>query len=341
MITKARDRHEMIRSFKVGELKPLSSDHKPVEIKLKVTSIQPKIIKLIKMKQKNKQPNIKWKRLMDNESANQFREKTSERVEKCLCENGGADRNQLEKIMKETALEVCGKKTVQVNPWMEEHHTEVEELKENIRERLRKRNKVKRRPTDECNQSLVEAREDLKQVRRTYKIKLKEWKEQWWDQKAEECRIACKEGKIGVMYGLLKQQQRRGEYKNAKNLLLFSKETFKEHHEKIIKERFEGNPGRMQQLIEFVEVTENRQEKIQLWQEFMTAHPEDDEIQKELEKMRDSAPGQDAIRLRYMKMAHPKVKGVIFNDIRKLWKKPASQWPKELKMGLVIPLHKK
>ena len=40
-------------------------------------------------------------------------------------------------------------------------------------------------------------------------------------------------------------------------------------------------------------------------------------------------------------MAHPKVKGIIFNEIRKLWKTPASQWPKALKMGLVIPLHKK
>ena len=38
-------------------------------------------------------------------------------------------------------------------------------------------------------------------------------------------------------------------------------------------------------------------------------------------------------------MAHPKVKGIIFNESRKLWKTPASQWPKELKMGLVIPLH--
>ena len=123
-ITKAQDRHEMIRSFKVGDLKPLLSDHKPVEIKLKVASIKPKIIKLIKMKQKNKQPNIKWERLMDDECANQFREKTSERVEKCLCE------------------------------------------------------------------------------------------------------------KIGVMYGLLKHLQRRGDYNNAKNLLLCSEETFKEHLEK-------------------------------------------------------------------------------------------------------------
>ena len=340
-ITKARDRHEMIRSFKVGDLKPLLSDHKPVEIKLKVTSIKPKIIKLIKMKQKNKQPNIKWERLMDDECANQFREKTSERVEKCLCENGRADWNQVEKILRETALEVCGKRTAQVNPWMEEHHSEVEKLKENIREKLRKRNEVKRWATDECDQSLVEAREDLKQARRTYKIQLKEWEEQWWDQKEEECRIACEEGKIGVMYGLLKQLQRRGDYNNAKNLLLFSEETFKEHLEKITKERFEGNPGRMQQLIELVEVKEKSQEKLQWWQEFMTAHPDDDEIQKELEKMRDSAPGEDAIRLRYIKMAHPKVKGVIFNEIRKLWKTPASQWPKELKMGLVIPLHKK
>ena len=73
----------------------------------------------------------------------------------------------------------------------------------------------------------------------------------------------------------------------------------------------------------------------------MTAHPDDGEIQKELEKMRDSAPGEDAIKLRYIKIAHLKVKGVIFNEIRKLWKTPASHWPKELKMGLVIPLHKK
>ena len=53
---------------------------------------------------------------MNDECANQFREKTSERVEKCLCENGGAHWNQVEKILRETALEVCGKKTAQVKP---------------------------------------------------------------------------------------------------------------------------------------------------------------------------------------------------------------------------------
>ena len=143
------------------------------------------------------------------------------------------------------------------------------------------------------------------------------------------------------MYDLLKQLQRRGEYNNAKNLPLFSEETFKEHLEKITKERFEGNPGRMQQLIELVEVREKREEKIQWWQDFSTALPDNDEIQKELNKMRHSAPGRDAIRLRFIKIAHPKVKGVIFNEIRKLWKTPATQWAKELKMGLVIPLHKK
>ena len=317
------------------------SDHKPVEIKLKVTPIKPQTKKLMKMKQKNRQPNIKWERLMDDECANQFQEKTSERVEKCLNENGGMDWNLVEKILRETALEVCGKKTSQVNPWMEEHHTEVEKLKENIREGLRKRNEIKRKATDEYDQSLIEAREELRQARRAYKNQLKEWEEQWWDQKAEECRIACEEGKMRVMYDLLKQLQRRGEYNNAKNLLLFSEETFKEHLEKITKERFEGNPGRMQQVIELVEVREKSQEKIQWWQDFMTAQPDDDEIQKELNKMRDSAPGQDAIRLRFIKMAHPKVKGVIFNEIRKLWETPASQWPKQLKVGLVIPLHKK
>ena len=207
-ITKARYRHDMIRSFKVEELKPFMSDHKPVEIKLKVIPIKLQTKKLMKMKQKIRQPNIKWERLMDDECADQFREKTSERVEKCLCEIRGVDWNQVEKILRETALEVCGKQTSQVNPWMEEHHTEVEKLKENIREGLRKRNEIKRKATDEYDQSLIEAREELRQARRAYKNQLKEWEEQWWDQKAEECRIACEEGKIGVMYDLLKQLQR-------------------------------------------------------------------------------------------------------------------------------------
>ena len=191
---------------------------------------------------------------------------------------------------------------------MEEHHTEVEKLRENIREGLRKRNEVKRRATDEYDQSLIEAREDLKKAGKTYKNQLKEWEEQWWDQKAEECRIACEEGKIRVMYDLLKQLQRRGEYNNAKNLPLFSEETLKEHLEEITKESFQGNPGRMQQLIELVEVKEKSQEKIQWWQDFLTALPDNNEIQMELNKMRDSAPGQDAIRLRFIKIAHPKSK---------------------------------
>ena len=232
------------------------------------------------MQQKNREPNIKWERLMDDKCADQFREKTPERVKKCLCENGGAYWNQVEKILRETALEACGKKTTQVNPWMEEHHTEVEKLKEKIRERLRKRNEIKRKATDEYDQNLIETREELKQARRAYKNQLKEWEKQWWDEKAEECRIACEEGKIGVMYDRLKQLQRRGEYNNAKNLLLFSEETFKEHLENITKVRFKGNPGRMQQVIELVEVREKSQEKIQWWQDSMTAQPDDDEIRR-------------------------------------------------------------
>ena len=106
---------------------------------------------------------------MDDECADQFREQTSERVEKCLCENGEVDWNQVEKILRETTLKVCGKKTTQVNSRMEEHHTEVEKLKENKRERLRKRNEVKRKATDEYDHSLIEAREELKQARRAYK----------------------------------------------------------------------------------------------------------------------------------------------------------------------------
>ena len=51
------------------------SGHKPMETKLKVIPTKPQIIKLIKMKQKNRQPNIKREGLMDDECVGQFREK--------------------------------------------------------------------------------------------------------------------------------------------------------------------------------------------------------------------------------------------------------------------------
>jgi len=104
---------------------------------------------------------------MDDECADQYPDKTSERVEKSLCENWGVDWNQVEKFLIETALEVCGKKATQVNPWMEEHHAEIEKVKERIREVLRMRNEVKRRVTDEYDHSFVKASEDLRQASRT------------------------------------------------------------------------------------------------------------------------------------------------------------------------------
>ena len=107
------------------------------------------------------------------------------------------------------------------------------------------------------------------------------------------------------MYDLLRQFQRRGECNNAINLLLFLEETFKEHLEKLTKERFEGNPGRMQQVIELVEVKEKSQEKIHWWQDFKTAHTDDDEIQKVLNKMRDSAPWAGCIKVKIHKNGTP------------------------------------
>ena len=42
---------------------------------------------------------------MDHECADQYPDKTSERVEKSLCENWGVDWNQVEKVLIESALE--------------------------------------------------------------------------------------------------------------------------------------------------------------------------------------------------------------------------------------------
>ena len=65
------------------------------------------------------------------------------------------------------------------------------------------------------------------------------------------------------------------------------------------------------------------------------------EIIAEMNKMKDSAAGEDGIRLRFIKQADDEVKRVIIQKIQCMWEDRAQEWPASLKVGQIIALYKK
>ena len=113
------------------------------------------------------------------------------------------------KILRATAEEVCSKREKQTNPWMNQHEKEAMELKAEIREALRGRNRVMRHTRDRTSQEYAIAKARLTEKRANYKRELRQREENWWNQLAEECQQVCRMGQIGRMYKILQRPQRR------------------------------------------------------------------------------------------------------------------------------------
>ena len=245
------------------------------------------------------------------------------------------------KIIRATAEEVCGKREKQTNPWMNQHEKEAMELKAEIREALRERNRVIRQTRDRTSQEYAIAKARLTEKRANYKRELRQWEENWWNQLAEECQQACQMGQIGRMYKILQRLQRRGQYNNSKTIMLFTEEEFKGHLEKITHERYENSPDQMLKTIEKVEELTVEEETLERNNELIVQNPSFEEIKNEIAKMKDAAPGEDEIRLRYIREAGDEIRKSVYRKIQWLWENPAHRWNDGQKVGIIIPLHKK
>ena len=75
----------------------------------------------------------------------------------------------MNKISRATAEKVCGKREKQTNPWMNQHEEEAMELKAEIREALRERNRVIRQTRDRTSQEYAKAKARLTEKEQTTK----------------------------------------------------------------------------------------------------------------------------------------------------------------------------
>ena len=214
-------------------------------------------------------------------------------------------------------------------------------MKEKIAQALSRKNLLRRVKTEEANAELLRVKQELCNERKKYKDCCKILEEDWWNDLADKCEKAWKLGRLGEMYDLLKKLQKRGEYNNSRHTLLFSEEKFKEHLEKITENRYETDVIKIENVLNKVRTTDINEIKVKELQTKLEMVPTSEEIRKKMAKMKDSAPGEDGIRLGCIKKASKEIQNAVVLKVKNMWNTPANTWEESLKVGAIIPLFKK
>ena len=153
---------------------------------------------------------------------------------------------------------------------------------------------------------------------------------------ADKCEKARKFGRLGEMYDLVKKLQKRREYNNSKIILLFSEEIFKEHLEKIIENRYETDVIKLETVPNKLRAPAINRTKIKELQTKLEMVPTSEEVMKEMAKMKDSAPGEDGIRLGFITKASKEIQEVVVLKVKDLWNTSATLWEEPLKVGVIL-----
>ena len=69
--------------------------------------------------------------------------------------------------------------------------------------------------------------------------------------------------------------------------------------------------------------------------------PERDEIERAMKEMKDSSPGEDGVRLRYICDACEEVRMKVIEIVRMMFEKRANEWDECVKSGIIVPIFKK
>ena len=340
------DRHKFVRKIStVGEA--TLSDHKPKKIKIElVKKFNFRRRKVIRI------PKIRWERLKLEEVEiaykNRVRELMEEYEETEIMPSTATSWGIIAEIVNKAAEEVCGVEEKPVeNPWMEGRDEEIQTMRARINGELTRRNNLRERQVqateaderEDITRELNECKDALKEARKDLKRKSKEWETEWWEDIIQSAKEASERNDSGSMYKKLRELGKRGQTK-ATNTTNITKEQFKEHFKRISKDRFENTPEEMEETVNRVEDI-SQTEKAREWREELDKEPEREEIEAQMRLMKNSAPGKDGVRLIYLMKGGPEMKHQLHQMIKFMFNNGSDRWEEALKIGLVIPLHKK
>ena len=184
-----------------------------------------------------------------------------------------------------------------------------------------------------------EARERLKEARREMKRETRRWEKEWWDEKISQCAEAEGRGDSGKMYSALKDLGRRG-WKGKADTTPIMKEEFRDNFKAVSENRFENLPEEIEEAVREVEDL-REDERARVWSDMLEETPSREEILTQMDKMRNSAPGHEDVRLIQLAVGGVEVTNRVVQLVQFMFENAADTWEDELKLGLVIPLFKK
>ena len=343
-LVKSNQRHKLVQKLNVINEISLS-DHKPVRVRIILN--KPKKHD----RPKKRSPKIRWERLRDAEVANNYREKINNIVEEAEDANNNQNINDRWKEITDTtikaATEVCGIEEKKIeNPWMIDKEDEVKRLRERITVCVNRRNELMERSRQTADDERLQietdlnnAKTDLKEARSTLQRQTRQWEKDWWENIIKECQEAGEKGDSGTLYKTLKKLGTRG-FKTAPETTTITKEEFKDHFQRISKDRFENDPEIIFEAVDKMEDLRDNEEA-RRWAIQLDETPSREEILTQMKKMKNSAPGKDGVRLIYILQGGPIILEKIVDLIQFMFENDAIEWEVELKEGQVIPLFKK
>ena len=354
-VVRKGERHGMVERMRTLSEWGLS-DHRPKLLRVR------KAIKRWRTSGPGEQrvPRIRWEMLQDEEKKEEYAERTRQLLEEDEGDERLGDWEKVSRVMVRAAKEVCGESERGVsNPWVIGHEEEIEELMArvnaavdernecvtamNARRRLRTR--VRRNSNlreDVWMMALVvrvtRAKAKVREARKEVRRLTRRLERRWWQDRIEECKEACERGRIGDMYKSLRKIGTKGRKAPESNRITVGE--FKVHFEKVSRDRYEEEPSVIARAIARVEDLRG-DGKAKMANEKLNAVPERVEIEMAMKEMKDSSPGEDGVRLRYIGDACEEVRMRVIAIVRMMFEKRANEWDECAKSGIIVPLFKK
>ena len=117
-------------------------------------------------------------------------------------------------------------------------------------------------------------------------------------------------------------------------------EQIREHFEGITRDRYEELPRAIVDVFSQVRDLRDDEESRKVSRE-IDGEPSALEIRRAMKEMRDSAPGEDEVKLDYIRKGGAEIIDRVVRIVQEMWSTPAEQWEGEMKVGIMVPLHKK
>ena len=167
------------------------------------------------------------------------------------------------------------------------------------------------------------ARNRVKSVRREHRSFLRRIEREWLEGVIEECEEACRLGRLGDMYMALNRFCKR-DWK-APTSTTINVEQFRDHFEGITRDRYEELPRAIAEIVSQVRDLRDEEESREVSRE-IDGEPSELEIHGAMKEMRDSAPGEDEVRLDYIRKGGAEIIDRVVRIVQEMWRTPAEQW---------------